>query len=91
MNLNFSTAIGDLIVHFHQFHQIAITESEIWIINNILLCSDDTFEPFEMIADILGLSLTPVDHAAIVRYAYAVNRQAQTMEKQELLSRICIN
>jgi hypothetical protein len=72
MNLNFSSAIGDLLVHFYTHHQIAITEPEVWLINNILMATDDMFDGFDMIADITGIAMDSTDHAAIIKYKTAI-------------------
>jgi hypothetical protein len=79
MNYNFNQAIGNLICHFYQQHQILLTEPEIWLINNILLCSDDMFEPFEIISDMIGIALTSIDHAAIIKYHYTLDKIADTV------------
>jgi hypothetical protein len=80
MNLNFNSAVGDLLVHFYKHHQLALTEPEVWLINNILQCTDDMFDGFDMIADIIGIAMDSEDHAAITRYetALEVLKTAQT-------------
>lgn len=73
MNLNFSSAVGTLIIHFYKAHQLAMTEQEIWLINNILQCQDDMFDAFEMISDIMGIAMDSEDHAAICQYEIALD------------------
>jgi hypothetical protein len=79
MNYNFNQAIGDLVVHFYKQHQLCITEPEVWLINNILLCTDEMFEPFEMIGDMLGIAMDSIDCAAIIKYQYTLEVIAKTI------------
>lgn len=91
MNLNFSSAIGNLLAHFYKTHQLALTEPEIWLINNILLCTDDMFDGFDMIADIIGIAMTSSDHAAILRYKDAVEVLTIAKHPFEVTGRMWLN
>lgn len=72
MKINFSAAIGDLLVHFYKTHQLVLTEQEVWLINNVLMCTDDMFDGFNMISDILGIAFDSEDGAAILKYHVAL-------------------
>lgn len=91
MNLNFSAAVGNLLVHFYQNHQIAITEPEVWLINNILQCTDDMFDAFDMISDIMGIAFDSEDHAAIVKYEQALEVLEAARHPMEVTNRYSMN
>ena len=91
MNLNFSSAIGNLLAHFYRNHQLTLTEPEIWLINNILLCTDDMFDGFDMIGDITGIALDSTDHAAILIYKEAVEVLTIAKHPFEVTGRMWLN
>lgn len=88
---NFSTALGNLISHFYRNHQIALTQPEIWLINNILACSDTMFESFEMISDIIGIAMTSTDHAALINYFEQLLQQAKLNDIINVTQTPCLN
>lgn len=91
MNLNFNSAVGNLLAHFYRHHQIAITEPEVWLISNILQCTDDMFDAFDMISDIMGLSLDSEDHAAICHFEKALEVLHTARHPMEITNRYSLN
>ena len=87
MNINFSAAIGDLLVHFYKTHQLVLTEQEVWLINNVLMCTDDMFDGFNMISDILGIAFDSEDGAAILKYHEALEVLATATHPMEVSDR----
>ncbi len=91
MNLNYSSAIGNLLAHFYKVHQLVLTEPEVWLINNILMATDDMFDGFDMIGDVLGIGLDSCDHAAIEQYREAVDILTIAKHPFEVTGRMWLN
>ena len=91
MNNNFSAAIGNLLAHFYKCHHIALTEPEIWLINNMLYCTDEHFHPMEAIADIIGITLCKADIRALMEYEWNLTIWDSTRIYENSIGRFCRN
>jgi hypothetical protein len=75
MSKNYKASVADLIIHFYEEYQIVLTEPEIWLINQILQTSDQHFDYYAMIEDIIGVTFNPRTIIAIDRYDNALSTE----------------